>query len=276
LSHVKDTLAPVVTSLCNCSFQADILPAAQKQAIVLPRLKKPTLDSTKLSSYRPISNLSFISKLVEHVAASIFVRHAEKNVLFSVHQSWYQHGHSTETVALCPQWHCVRCRWEMNRCSNVIRCECRVVDHSTLLTVLQQRFSVCNKALTWLQSYLSDRTQKFFVDGVMLQSIIVNCNRSDAQRCHITADPVFVLSRLDYCNSLWASLHHAPTSNHYTEYSMQLLIWCLILVFVITWHQRWSSYTGYLSNTESNTSCVHWCMKFTLGVHHSTFLTLCC
>jgi len=28
-----------------------------------------------------------------------------------------------------------------------------------------------------------------------------------------------------------------------------------------------------LLNTESNTSCVHWCIKFTLDVHHSTWLT---
>jgi len=50
------------------------------------------------------------------------------------------------------------------------------VDHSTLLTVLQRRFGVCNTALTWLQSYLSDRTQKFLVDSVMSQPINVNCS----------------------------------------------------------------------------------------------------
>ena len=48
------------------------------------------------------------------------------------------------------------------------------VDHSTLLTVLQQRFGVSDVALAWLQSYLSERTQKFFVEGVMSQPINVN------------------------------------------------------------------------------------------------------
>ena len=67
---------------------------SQKQAIVLPRLKKPTLDCTSLSSYRPISNLSFISKLLERVAADIFVGHSERNTLFLVHQSAYHHSHS--------------------------------------------------------------------------------------------------------------------------------------------------------------------------------------
>ena len=64
LKQLSDTLAPVIASLFNCSFDAGVLHASQKQAIVLPRLKKPTLDPTSLSFYRPISNLSSISKLL--------------------------------------------------------------------------------------------------------------------------------------------------------------------------------------------------------------------
>jgi len=40
--------------------------------------------------------------------------------------------------------------------------------------VLQRQFGVCKTAVTWLQSYLSDRTEKIFVDGVMSQPINVN------------------------------------------------------------------------------------------------------
>jgi len=50
-------------------------------------LTKLTLDSTKLSCHRPIFNLSFICELVERVAASRFVRHAERNALFPVSDS---------------------------------------------------------------------------------------------------------------------------------------------------------------------------------------------
>ena len=53
----------VICSLCNSSLQNGIMPATHKHAIVLPRLKKSTVDPNTLSSYRPISNLSCLSKL---------------------------------------------------------------------------------------------------------------------------------------------------------------------------------------------------------------------
>ena len=179
LKQLKDTLAPVISSLCNCSFQTGVLPAAQKQAIVLPRLKKPTLDSSKLSSFRPISNLSFISKLVERVAANRFIRHAEGNALFPVDQSSYRQNHSTETAVLCVH-NSIVCAVDQKRMVALVLLDLSAafdtVDHATLLTVLQRRFGVCDTALAWLQSYLSDRTQKFLVDGVMSLPINVNCS----------------------------------------------------------------------------------------------------
>jgi len=48
LQHV---LAPIIMTLCNVSFQSATRPASQKQAVVLPRLKKATLDPNNLSYY---------------------------------------------------------------------------------------------------------------------------------------------------------------------------------------------------------------------------------
>ena len=76
------------------------LPSAEKHALVTARLKKPTLDLTDLNSYRPISNLSFTSKLVERCVAPRFVAHCEQNRLFPDMQSAYRRHHSTETAVL--------------------------------------------------------------------------------------------------------------------------------------------------------------------------------
>jgi len=92
-------IAPLICSMCNSSLQSGSLPVTQKQAIVYPRLRKPTLDADDPCSFRPIYNLSFISKLVERVVTSRFVLHFENNKLFPASQSACQF-HSPET-AVC-------------------------------------------------------------------------------------------------------------------------------------------------------------------------------
>ena len=84
--------------MANACFRNDSFPASQKQAIVRPRLKKPSLDPLELNSYRPISNLSFTSKIVERLAVNRFNRHSNLHGLLPVHQSAYKPYHSTETA----------------------------------------------------------------------------------------------------------------------------------------------------------------------------------
>ena len=100
LKQVVDQLAPVLTVMCNTSLTTGKLPSAEKHALVTARLKKPTLDLTDLNSYRPISNLSFTSKLVERCVAARFVAHCEQNHLLPDMQSAYRRHHSTETAVL--------------------------------------------------------------------------------------------------------------------------------------------------------------------------------
>ena len=58
------TLAPVLTRIVNLSIESSNVPKVMKHAVVTPLLKKSGLDPDSLSNYRPISNLSFISKLL--------------------------------------------------------------------------------------------------------------------------------------------------------------------------------------------------------------------
>ena len=44
--------------------------ASQKHAIVTPRLKRSGLDPTDIANFRPVSNLTFMSKVIERAAAS--------------------------------------------------------------------------------------------------------------------------------------------------------------------------------------------------------------
>ena len=84
--------------LCNASLSAGVLLTHQKPAIVHPLLKKPTLDVDDLSSYRPISNLSIVSKTIERVVAARLLHHADSRKLLPDRQSAYRRFRSTETA----------------------------------------------------------------------------------------------------------------------------------------------------------------------------------
>ena len=57
-------LSPILSKLANLSFSTGTFPSIFKKAQVLPLLKKPNLDPTSPANYRPISNLSTMSKLL--------------------------------------------------------------------------------------------------------------------------------------------------------------------------------------------------------------------
>ena len=67
VKEMRELLAPFVALLFNKSLDTGCFPAEFKQAVVRPLLKKSGLDTTEMKNYRPVSNLSFISKLLEKV-----------------------------------------------------------------------------------------------------------------------------------------------------------------------------------------------------------------
>lgn len=69
LLEMIDTVLPFITTMCNASLMEGILPASQKAAIITPILKKAGLDADDVKSYRPISNLTFVSKVIERIVA---------------------------------------------------------------------------------------------------------------------------------------------------------------------------------------------------------------
>jgi len=65
LNLVADLIAPFLTELLNRSLSTATVPEVFKSALITPLLKQPDLDSADPRSYRPISNLSALSKLLE-------------------------------------------------------------------------------------------------------------------------------------------------------------------------------------------------------------------
>ncbi len=67
LQAISPALLPALTHIINTSLLTGIFPTAFKQARVTPLLKKPTLNTSLLENYRPISLLPFIAKTLERV-----------------------------------------------------------------------------------------------------------------------------------------------------------------------------------------------------------------
>ena len=65
LKECIDYLAPFITAIINSSISHCQVPSAFKSAVVTPLLKKSSLPQDDLSNYRPVSNLPFVSKLLE-------------------------------------------------------------------------------------------------------------------------------------------------------------------------------------------------------------------
>jgi len=89
-----------ITNIVNLSLSSGNFQHTLKESVISPLLKKPTLDKDELSNYRPISNLSLISKILERVVKSRLSDHLTSNNLVNTHQSAYCKHHSTETALL--------------------------------------------------------------------------------------------------------------------------------------------------------------------------------
>ena len=98
-----DALVPVITKIINTSLTTGIVPDCFKSVIVKPLLKKPGLDVNDLKNFRPVSNLPFLSKILEKVVLAQLESHLSRNNLREVCQSAYRQNHSTETLCLALQ-----------------------------------------------------------------------------------------------------------------------------------------------------------------------------
>ena len=134
-----------------------VFPNALKHAIVRPRLKKPSLNPGDVNTYQPISNLSFVLKIVERVIVNRFDEHIKIQHLLPDRKSAYRAMHDSIVRAIDSGDGCALVLLDLRSAFDT-------VDHETLMHVLQQRFEVEGPALTWFGSYMCDRTQAFCHD----------------------------------------------------------------------------------------------------------------
>jgi len=79
LKECSSVLVHTITNIINLSLISGQFHPTLEESVISPLLKKPTLDKEELSNYRPISNLSLISKIIERVVKSRLMDHLTSN-----------------------------------------------------------------------------------------------------------------------------------------------------------------------------------------------------
>ena len=156
----SDYLCPIICNIIAYCLHYGTAPYIFKQAIITPILKKHSLDPEYLFNYRPISQLPFVSNILERVFSRQLFYYLAANNLHIPQQSGFRRGHSTET-ALLNVIDVITSTLNTKHCCQLvmmdISCTFDTLDHQILLYRLHL-LKVIDLALSWFTSYLSDRS----------------------------------------------------------------------------------------------------------------------
>ena len=146
--------------MCNASLSEGLLSMSQRSAIITPRLKKVVADPSDACNYRPVSNLTFMSK----VACRQLVAYLEQNGLLPESQSaYYRRGQLTETavVKIVSDFLLATDRSEVTLFSLLgMSAAFYTVGHDILIQRLHHSFGFRDEVLAWIRSFITARTRR--------------------------------------------------------------------------------------------------------------------
>ena len=112
---------------------------------------------------QPVSNLSFLSKVLEKVVVDQLNTHINSSNTSNQYQSAYRKFHSTET-ALLKIHSDILASVDAGKVTALTLLDLSAafdtIDHTILLSRLDDWFGVTGKALNWFKSYLTGRYAK--------------------------------------------------------------------------------------------------------------------
>ena len=147
-------------------------------SIIFPLIKKQGLDPEILKNYRPVANLSFISKIIEKAIATQIHDHFINNDIVDNFQSAYKAGHSCETALLRVYNDIVTTIGRGNGAMLVLldlSAAFDTIDHDNLFCILEKYEEICGNALKLIKSSFSNRTQRVQIDDVLSNFANIIC-----------------------------------------------------------------------------------------------------
>ena len=167
LKKMMPVVLPLITKIINLSLTQGDFCRSWKTAVVQPLLKKLGLQLIH-SNYRPVSNLTFISKVIERCMLLQLSQHCTTHNLQPDYQPAYRENYSCETAILHVSNDIL---WAMENQSITslivmdLSATFNTVDHKILLTILKCKFGLEHEALKWFDRYLFPRSYKVIING---------------------------------------------------------------------------------------------------------------
>ena len=164
LSSESETFIPYWVEIVNLSLETGSMDGL-KNAVVIPLIKELTAltDTDNFKNYRPVSNLMFVSKLIERVVDIRLREQLVRNKLQSEKNYGYEKHHSTELLLLKVVNDLYQ-SFDENIPSVLVLLDLSAafdtVDHDKLLEILESEIGIEGVALSWFRSFLKGRTQK--------------------------------------------------------------------------------------------------------------------
>jgi hypothetical protein len=160
LKACSGVFSQIIADLANMTFRSGSFPTKFRIAQITPLLKKRGLEENDPSSYRPISNLNTISKVLERLVLTRLTSHSNESAAIDSFQSAYRHGYSTET-ALLQVTSDIFEAFDAGESVLLIALDQSAafdcIHHATLIDRLQHTYGLTGATLNWLTSYLSSR-----------------------------------------------------------------------------------------------------------------------
>ncbi|XP_010765722.1 RNA-directed DNA polymerase from mobile element jockey-like, partial [Notothenia coriiceps] len=161
LRDVFESVGASILLLINTSLSPGCIQAAFKHAVVQPLLKKKNLDPSILANFKPISQLPFLPKALERVLYAQLQSFLTMNGIHEKFQFGFKPMHSTEK-ALLRVFNDLLLAADSGSPAVLVLLDLTAafdtVDHSILLSRLEQSAGIAGSALTWFRSYLTDRS----------------------------------------------------------------------------------------------------------------------
>lgn len=213
--------------IINQSWNSSKFPDRWREAVIIP-IRKKNKEKTKTSSYRPISLLSCIGKVMERMVNTRLLKHLEENHLLSNTQSAYRKNRSTEDQLVYLAQEIENAFQDKKKVLSVFVDLTRAFDKvwktGLLLKLLNKK--VEGKMYHWIQDFLKYRTARVKLDGNISHRVSLQQGVPQGGVISPTLFLIFIddiaekvnrhVSRALHADDFaaWSAEEHLSTANH--------------------------------------------------------------